>query len=142
MRLGMAEDANVVEFKRWFTQAEHDLEAARSSSRSGHFEWACFQAQQAAEKALKSFLFLNGTRAVITHSVTNLLRECERFDSSFSTVRPTKELDQYYIPTRYPNGLPGQIPHDYFDTEDARKCIAHADTLLNFVNERARPLLA
>lgn len=141
MRLAMTEDANVAEFTRCFTQAEHDLRAARSSSGSGHFEWACFQAQQAAEKALKSFLFLNGKRAVIGHSVTNLLRDCQQIEPSFSTVQPAKALDQYYILTRYPNGLPGQIPHEYFDSEDARKCIAHADTVLKFVNECAKPLI-
>ncbi|MBI2865054.1 MAG: HEPN domain-containing protein [Chloroflexi bacterium] len=135
----MAQDANVAEFKRWYAQAQHDLEAARSSSSSGSFEWACFQAQQAAEKALKSFLFLSGERAVIGHSVTNLVRECERIDPSFSTLQSARELDQYYIPTRYPNGLPGQIPHEYFSAEDARKCITHADTVLAFVTARAKP---
>ncbi len=142
MGLDMAEDANLVEFRRWYSQGEHDLAAARSSSGSGHFEWACFQAHQAAEKALKEFLFLNGRRAVISHSVTNLLSECQKIDSFFSAAHSARELDQYYIPTRYPNGLPEQIPHKYFDQEDARKCIAHADTVLKLVNERAKPSIS
>jgi len=137
----MAKDANLAEFTRWYTQAQHDLAAARSSSNAGHFEWTCFQAQQAAAKALKSFLYLNRKRAIISHSVANLLRECEQIDPSFSSVHSARELDQYYIPTRYPNGLPDQIPHEYYDTEDARKCIAHADTVLKLVNERAKPLM-
>lgn len=52
------------------------------------------------------------------HSITNLLRECEQIDSSFSRPRSAKELDQYYLPTRYPEGLPDQIPHEYYQ-EDA-----------------------
>ncbi|MBI4318846.1 MAG: HEPN domain-containing protein [Chloroflexi bacterium] len=138
----MAEDANLIEFKRWYSQAQHDLDAARSSSSSGHFEWACFQAQQAAEKVLKAFLYLNGKRAIISHSVMKLLQECEQIDPAFSSVSAARELDQYYIPTRYPNGLPEQIPHDYFNAEDARKCIAHATTVLEFVSERAKPSTA
>lgn len=35
-------------------QAQRDLEHARLSIGSGHFEWACFAAQQAAEKAVKA----------------------------------------------------------------------------------------
>ncbi len=26
-----------------------------------------------------------------------------------------KKLDKYYIPTRYPNGLPGGVPSRFFD---------------------------
>jgi len=39
------------EAKRWLAQARRDLKAAKDSSSAGNFEWACFQAQQAAEKA-------------------------------------------------------------------------------------------
>jgi HEPN domain-containing protein len=35
----------------WFRQAERDLEQAESSHREGRHEWACFAAQQSAEKA-------------------------------------------------------------------------------------------
>ena len=37
----------------WFRQAEADLQHARHAWRDEHFEWACFAAQQAAEKAAK-----------------------------------------------------------------------------------------
>jgi HEPN domain-containing protein len=37
----------------WFRQAEADLQHARNSLESGDFEWSCFAAHQAAEKALK-----------------------------------------------------------------------------------------
>jgi HEPN domain-containing protein len=40
------------EWERWLAQARWDLKAARDSAAAGNFEWACFQAQQAAEKAL------------------------------------------------------------------------------------------
>ncbi len=37
----------------WMRQAEKDLENARWEKEGGYFEWACFVAQQAAEKAIK-----------------------------------------------------------------------------------------
>ena len=39
--------------KDWFVQAERDLEQAKSSQKEGRHEWACFAAQQSAEKAVK-----------------------------------------------------------------------------------------
>lgn len=38
-------------------QAEADLRAADHSMAGGSYEWACFQAQQAGEKALKAYLY-------------------------------------------------------------------------------------
>jgi HEPN domain-containing protein len=37
----------------WFRQAQKDLEQAEDSRRAGRHEWACFAAQQAAEKAVR-----------------------------------------------------------------------------------------
>src|SRR5438046_485942 len=38
----------------WMAQAEQDLGLARTAAREAFHEWACFAAQQAAEKALKA----------------------------------------------------------------------------------------
>lgn len=38
----------------WFRQAEADLQHARNSFADGDYEWSCFAAHQAAEKALIS----------------------------------------------------------------------------------------
>ena len=38
----------------WLRQAIHDLEQAEESRRAGRYDWACFAAQQAAEKAVKA----------------------------------------------------------------------------------------
>ena len=40
--------------KDWFAQAERDLDHAISSQKEGRHEWACFAAQQSAEKAVKA----------------------------------------------------------------------------------------
>ncbi len=38
----------------WVAQAEWDLDHARSDLERGYYDWACFSAQQAAEKAVKA----------------------------------------------------------------------------------------
>ena len=64
----------VEEAKRWFAQALRDLKAANDSLSCGNFEWSCFQAQQAAEKAVKALLFAHG-RKPWGHSIVELLEE-------------------------------------------------------------------
>src|SRR5713226_310359 len=64
----------------WFEQAEADLRAAELSASGGANEWACFQAQQAGEKALKALLYGRGIPLILTHSLRRLVRECEIFD--------------------------------------------------------------
>ena len=39
-------------------------------------------------------------------------------------------LDQYYIPTRYPNGLPDLTPGQVYRPEDARRGLEAATTLV------------
>ncbi len=41
----------------WFQQAQHDLEKAKLDLQWQYFEWACFTAHQAAEKAVKAVYY-------------------------------------------------------------------------------------
>ena len=118
---------------RWYKQGLYDLKAAEDSMESENYEWACFQAQQSGEKALKSFLFLNRKRNIFTHSIKKLMEECGEINKEFSILRRAKLLDQYYVPTRYPNGLPDEIPHEFYNKEDAKKCVKYARKIICFV---------
>ena len=80
------------EWERWLAQARWDLKAARDSAAAGNFEWACFQAQQAAEKALKSFLYRAGAEPFALHSLRRLVAECERINPDFARLKPAAEL--------------------------------------------------
>ncbi len=92
---------------RWLRQAEHDLEVARRLQDLGDYSDACFMAEQASQKALKAFLLAQGERSVPIHSVAQLAESCSRIDPNFEEhIAPGRLLDQYYIPTRYPDALP------------------------------------
>jgi len=118
--------------QRWLLQAEADLSAARDSERSSHYEWACFQAQQSAEKALKSLLFIQGRTAVITHSIADLVEEARAFAPDFGTLADeAKYLDTFYLATRYPNALAGERPpSQYYGQGDAQRCLLSAESIL------------
>jgi HEPN domain-containing protein len=123
------------ESRRWFDQAKDDLAAARTSAAGGHYEWTCFQAQQAAEKALKAFLLAKGKRQFVSHSIKDLLGEAEQIEPGLRELAKARRLDEYYIPTRYPNGLPGTSrPHEFYDEEESSECLQLAELVLNAID--------
>lgn len=121
---------------RWFAQAEHDLDDARYSREGGRFNLACFMAQQSAEKGVKAFLYRKGRTLVTGHSVADLLEDAAKLEPSFEKlVADGTRLDRMYIPTRYPNGLPGGVPSDSYFDDDARDMIAAAERILAAVRK-------
>ena len=133
-------DNNLKEAKRWFKQAEKDLIAAKNSVNSENYEWACFQSQQCAEKALKSVLYAKGYRKILTHSIYELIKEISKFNKSVTGLKKeAKVLDAVYIPARYPNGIAGEtIPSEYYEKEDAKECINSAELILKIVKKFIR----
>jgi HEPN domain-containing protein len=127
--------------KRWMEQALADLAAAEDSLKTRHFEWACFQSQQTAEKALRAFLYSRGRTSIISHSLVDLVRAAERLDASFSPLlADAKHLDAFYIATRYPNGLmSADPPARYFDQQDATRCIQSARSILTACQRFVQP---
>ncbi len=122
--------------KDWFAQSVRDLRHARHSKEDEDYEWACFAAQQAAEKAAKAIyqrLGLDGWG----HSVKQLLETLAERESIPEELREAGiRLDRFYIQTRYPNGFPQGVPGEYFLAKDAQEAIDHADRILAFVRRR------
>jgi HEPN domain-containing protein len=127
------------EGRRWLSQAEYDLAAARSTVETFP-ALSCYLAQQAAEKALKALLFSAGNRTVLGHSVVDLLtRTAKEYEGLDQFAASARELDRFYIPTRYPNGLPGGIPAESFTTEEARAAARKAENMLSTVRSLMNP---
>ena len=128
-------DANQTEYDRWLKQAKHDLETAQLTAKGGSHDWACFLCQQTAEKALKAYLYLQGHRAVIGHSILGLLKRCASHNQAFRTLNRIKRLDEVYISARYPNGLQEGTPVDFYSEEDSEECIALAEKTIHTVEK-------
>jgi HEPN domain-containing protein len=102
---------SIVEAKRWFVQGMQDLDDAKFNLSGSRYNVACFLAQQSAKKFLKAYLLAQGAEKVWGHSTRDLCKEAETFDKDFKTIEyEAKSLEKYYIPTRYPDALPGVIP--------------------------------
>jgi HEPN domain-containing protein len=128
---------SIHEAKRWFEQALRDIDDAKFAHEGKRYNLVCFLAQQAAEKAVKAYLYAQGVEMAWGHSVIELCADAESFDKSFSSLRKAAgALDKYYIPTRYPNGLPGGIPADVYQEDDALKAINMAEETIEVVRKK------
>ncbi len=121
----------------WLDQAWRDLDHARHDLQTGFYEWACFSAQQAAEKALKGLYQHLGAEAW-GHSVKRLVEEAT--EALGTELTPTlvdcgRFLDRFYIPTRYPNGFDYGKPADYYTEKDAQEAIRCAEEILRFCTD-------
>ncbi len=119
-------------YKDWWRQAEADLRHARNAFADGDYEWSCFAAQQAAEKAIKALFQKLGMDAW-GHTLTVLIGNLP------STIQPPTELidyarilDKHYIPTRYPNGFDSGAPTDFYTSMEAQYAIQCAESILEF----------
>lgn len=120
------------EAARWLAQARSELAFARIGLREGFYAQACFHCQQSAEMALKALHYLGGARLAIGHSLVELLAPlAERHPALASLRSAAARLDQLYIPTRYPNGLPGGVPADVFSREQAAEAIGQATEFID-----------
>jgi len=128
-------------------QAAEDIKAATASMQNNHYEWACFQSQQSAEKSLKALLlFLNFD--AWGHGLVHLLRKWKDLNdeekeenqelttSEFQDlVEKCQELDRHYIQPRYPNGFASGYPAEYYNQKTANTCIIYAKIINSFVKK-------
>lgn len=122
---------------RWLRQAKEELKDAAFLMESKKYYLALFLSQQSAEKALKAFIYSIEDEPIFSHSVAFLLKVVSTIDPDFESLKGAKRLDDYYIPTRYPNGLPGEIPSEYYDDyEEVRKALDLSRKIIELVEKK------
>lgn len=126
------------EARRWLIQARDEFEDADALRERERFYLALFHFQQSTEKALKAYLYsiARSEEVFFTHSIYELIQQAKTADPRFGGVERATRLDQYYIPTRYPNGLPGGVPSRFYkDPEEAREAMELARAVLELAEE-------
>jgi len=117
----------------WLAQARHDLKAAKDSLAAQNFDWVAYQAQQAAEKAVKPLLRYHGVERR-GHNIYQFLAEAEQLASvPPALLVHAQELDEHFSRPRYPNGFDHGYPGAIYDEETAKRCLSAADAILSFV---------
>ncbi len=115
----------------WLAQAERDLGHAEGSRRAGEHEWACFAAHQAAEKAVKA-LHLHLGQEAWGHVVARLLTDLP-LTVPEELVERAHVLDNFYVPSRYPNSHPEGAPFEHYGPLQSEEAIDHARAVLAYV---------
>ena len=120
-------------YEDWLWQAKRDIEHARASAEGGFYEWACFAAQQGAEKALKALFQRRGADAW-GHLLADLIQALPGdIEAPPELVDRAKELDKHYIITpRHPNSLPHGAPGQSYTSGEAERAIDNAERILRF----------
>ena len=123
------------EAQRWLRQAQDDKEAAEALVSVRKYAQAAFLAQQAGEKALKG-LWLSQDLDAWGHSLARLIKDLPPSPIQ-QAVAPLLDaalaLDKLYIPTRYPDALPGTIPAESYTRAEAEAALQHAQLILQAV---------
>lgn len=123
----------------WLLSADLDLRAARASLKDNVPNIACFLSQQAVEKVFKAVILRRDKRVPKVHALDKLLDEIQptipELKANFE--KQVLFLDQFYIPTRYPDTLPGSLPDGLPSVTVAEKAIAYATEIVEFI----KPLL-
>jgi HEPN domain-containing protein len=89
--------------KEWLRRAHSNLVIARSSPAGAYFEDLCFEAQQAAEKAIKALLIARGVDFAYIHDLARLLTALEEAGQSIpGAVKEAARLTRFAVFTRYP----------------------------------------
>ena len=128
----MSRSKNRYQAERWLQTAEEDVQAAQVLLESGMYAQACFYAQQSGEKAIKALWYLVDADPW-GHSVQRLITEFPQraaIPELEAWIERGALLDKFYIPTRYPNGLPDLTPGQVYRLDDATRGLEAARVLV------------
>jgi len=96
----MKKKADVV--RGWLRKAASDFVTLEAALGAGAFDGACFHAQQAAEKYLKSFLAFHDRPFPHTRNLGDLTELCGGIDVLFRSLTPiASELTPFAVRLRY-----------------------------------------
>lgn len=119
--------------KEWLRRAKSSLAKAKLPITDDIlFEDMCFDAQQSAEKSMKSLIIHLGLKPHKTHSARVLIDELKKRIPVPEAILYVIELDDYAVTTRYPD--------DYREVseEEYKEAIEIAENVFNWVIENIK----
>ena len=120
----------------WLRRAKSNLARAKAGKINADviLEDLCFDAQQAAEKALKALCLFHGIAFSHTHNIGELLTLLNANDCIVPTeLDGVDALTEYAVTTRYPGDW------DPVDKEEYQEALALAEKVFAWVSENLTP---
>ncbi len=117
--------------REWLNRARSNLAKAKARIVDVYWEDLCFDAQQAAEKAIKAVLIHHGVEFPYVHDLNRLLALLEARGLAIpDAVRRATRLTRYATITRYP-GVPESVSEAQY-----QEAVASADAVVHWAQGR------
>jgi len=118
----------------WLNRAKSSLALAKQCSREIYSEDLCFQAQQAAEKAIKAVYISKKVAFPYIHDISQLLATLEKEGVIIpNDIKTASTLTLYAAQTRYP-GLEGPVSDDEY-----HKALVLAERVVVWAEKTMKP---
>jgi HEPN domain-containing protein len=119
--------------REWINRAESNLAAAGVSSPDVYLEDLCFNAQQAAEKAIKAVFIRRGLNFPFVHDLRRLLDLLNRNGVKIPKyVREADLLSPFAYVTRYPGAVPPVTQRQY------RRAVRIAESVVRWAERQIK----
>ena len=117
--------------REWLNRARSNLALAKSRAPGAYLEDLCFEAQQAAEKAVKAMLISLNVEYPYVHDLAHLLTMLEDAGECVpDNVRKAGELTTFATLTRYPGPARPITEREYI------AAVETAEAVVQWVGER------
>jgi len=119
----------------WLEFSLYDLKSAQWQFKGEIYTSSCYASQQSAEKALKALVLACEKIIPKIHSLDRLISLLKKSGIKTESIEDfARELDKYYITTRYPGQYGG--PEGMYDKKDAEMALVAAKAILEFVEKQ------
>ncbi len=122
--------------RAWIQRARSNLNRAKAQSPDFFLEDLCFDAQQAAEKAIKAVFIARDIEFPYIHDLARLLKLLEGAGEAIpDAVRKADQLTRFAVTTRYPDFWGSVTEEDY------HAAVVIATSVVTWAEERVRAYL-
>ncbi len=117
--------------REWLNRARSNLMVAEAEGPGIYPEDLCFNAQQAAEKAIKALLIHHNVEFPYVHDLAELLTSLEKAGHEIpEAIRQAERLTRFAVFTRYPGLAPPTSCEEY------QEALALAEAVVCWAEER------
>jgi len=117
--------------REWLNRARSNLAQAKAKLPGVYLEDLCFDAQPAAEKAIKALLIKRGVVFPYVHDLARLVTLLEASGQEISeVVRRAEALTRYAVVTRYP-GLAEPVTEEHY-----QEAVTIAEAVVRWAEEQ------
>ena len=110
--------------REWLNRARSNLALAKTRAAGAYLEDLCFEAQQAAEKAIKGVMIVRKIDFPYVHDLTRLISLLEDAGTTIpNDVRQAEQLTPYALLTRYPGTARSVSEHEYTEAVEAAQAV-------------------